>query len=168
MRINTFIKKLGIENELNKEDLDILNSLLKEKYSESKKYSSKCLIDSVALLYRAYIKKSNIVYICADYKDCIEIKNKILDLLSNSSIPKKKTIISKKRVSVPLCKDKLIFFNDSKILFVPMRVTLPGIEIDWLLINDIKMIDPDKYTKLFYHTYPRLSSSKESKLTLSP
>lgn len=168
MRINTLIDKLCVKDELDKEDLGIINSLLKEKYSESKKYNSKVLIDSISLIHQSITKKSNIVYISADYKDCIKVKDKIIELITNSKIPKKKTLISKKRISVPLCKDKIVFSNGSKIMFIPVRVTLPGIEMDWLLINDIKMIDPDKYTKLFMNGYSTLKSSSAVKLTLSP
>tara|TARA_R110000737_G_scaffold338211_1_gene359033 strand:+ start:2210 stop:2701 length:492 start_codon:yes stop_codon:yes gene_type:complete len=163
MKLSTLIKQLGLTNKLDTEDVKIINSLIKDKYSESKKYKKKVLIDSVALIYYAIkYDDKNVIYISSHIDDAYSVRDSIVTLIKESKIPKKTKIITKKIAS------KISFFSGVNIQFLPFKQSYPGVQIHWLLVNDIKMIEPPKYVKLFNNHYPPINATKSAQLTLSP
>lgn len=164
MRLNTVIKHLGIEEQLDKEDLEIINSLIKNRKSESKKHSNKILIDSVALIY--YMIKNvdkEVVYLSPKDSDALEVMNKIVELLKGSKLPKKKMFIPKKKGN------ELFWLHNVRMVFkkASKRATL-GYTMHWVLVNDIRYIDPEVYYGLYNNMMPVMDAMKDSKVTLSP
>jgi hypothetical protein len=65
-------------------------------------------------------------------------------------------------------KEILTFDSGVKIVFRPVRASYSGVTWDWIMLNDIRLIDPDKYLKIFNHHYPEINVKTRAKLTLSP
>jgi len=163
MRINTIISKLGLEKKLNKDDLTIINDLKTKKFTESRPCDNKPFVDSVALIHYALTKTNKDVLIVASHiKDTDELRDKIITLIADSSLPKKTKLLKKKT------KDYIEFESGVKIYFKPIRASYPGIQWSWIMINDIRLIDPPKYLKIFNNHFPVIESIKDAKLTLSP
>tara|TARA_R110000796_G_scaffold159388_5_gene276213 strand:- start:370 stop:861 length:492 start_codon:yes stop_codon:yes gene_type:complete len=163
MRLTTIIKQLGLTKKLSNEDIKIIESLIKDKFSESKKYDKKVLIDSVALIYYSIkYDDKNVIYVSSHIDDTYAVRDSIVSLIKESKIPKKTKIISKKIAT------SITFFSGVNIQFIPFKQSFPDTQIHWLLVNDIKMIDPPKYEKMFNHNYPPINALKGGKLTLSP
>jgi|SaaInlV_125m_DNA_1040241.scaffolds.fasta_scaffold00280_48 hypothetical protein len=166
MRINTLIDKLCVKDELDKEDLGIINSLLKEKYSESKNYDKKLLIDSVALIYYAMTKENKVVlYLSPKIEESLVVKKAIEELIKNSSFTKK----VKKEMFVKVADTKsLMFFNGTRIVFgKSAKRAAIGYTINWILINDIRLTEPGIYEAIFANLYPVMNAMRDGRMTLS-
>lgn len=167
MRITTVIKHLGLQDKLDADDLKIVNSLLKDKTSESKKYDKKILIDSLALLYYAMTTKDRVVlYLSPKVDDSLFIKNTIEVLIKNSKFPKKTkdTMFLKDRCT----SNKLVFSNGTFIVFgKTSKRAAVGYTVHWLLVNDIRLTEPGIYETIFKNLYPVMNASRDSRMTLS-
>ena len=87
MRLTTIIKQLGLTKKLSNEDIKIIESLIKDKFSESKKYDKKVLIDSVALIYYSIkYDDKNVIYVSSHIDDTYAVRDSIVSLIKESKI----------------------------------------------------------------------------------
>ena len=164
MRLNTITKYLGIEDQLDKEDLEIINSLFKDRKSIHNKHDNKVLINSVALIY--YMIKNcdkEVIYLAPRDTDALIVMNKIVELLKDSKLPKKKMFLPKVKGN------QLTWEHNVRFTFKKAsKRAAVGYTVHWALVDDIRLIDPEVYYGLYNNLMPVMDSMKGGKITLLP